>query len=239
VPELTSVLSWLARQAGHGVSVRTVRQVIGGPVRPAVGGPRPRRIPPPGVINSRLTAVAGGVPACFQTARYGNNHATFRYRRRGGPGGAGAELITVTHRIFGTAQLLPVLDLGECAPAVSAGSSYTVGAWYKSSNPVVFNLYYRTAAGTWKFWVTSPSMPASARWTRVRWTPPAVPAGASALTFGVALTSDGTMATSRYSLVPVRPSSTGLIVFGAVVAALLAGGVAAGVLRHRGKAGPR
>jgi peptidoglycan/xylan/chitin deacetylase (PgdA/CDA1 family) len=239
VPELTSVLSWLARQAGHGVSVRTVRQVIGGPVRPAVGGPRPRRIPPPGVINSRLTAVAGGVPACFQTARYGNNHATFRYRRRGGPGGAGAELITVTHRIFGTAQLLPVLDLGECAPEVSAGSSYTVGAWYKSTRPVVFNLYYRTAAGTWKFWVTSPSMPASARWTLVRWTPPAVPAGASALTFGVALTSDGTMATSRYSLVPVRQSSTGLIVFGAVVAALLAGGVAAGVLRRRGKAGPR
>src|ERR1700729_3406312 len=44
-PELDSVLGWLARQAGHGVSVRTVRQVIGGPVRPAVAGPVPRPIP--------------------------------------------------------------------------------------------------------------------------------------------------------------------------------------------------
>jgi peptidoglycan/xylan/chitin deacetylase (PgdA/CDA1 family) len=35
VPELSSVLAWLSQQAGHGVSVRTVRQVIGGPVRPA------------------------------------------------------------------------------------------------------------------------------------------------------------------------------------------------------------
>ena len=67
-PELASVLSWLTRQAGHGVSVRTVRQVIGGPVRPAVAGPGPPRIPPPGVANSRLSAVtAGGIPACFQS----------------------------------------------------------------------------------------------------------------------------------------------------------------------------
>ncbi len=89
-PELSSVLGWLSRQAGHGISVRTVRQVIGGPVRPAVAGPAPARIPPPGVANSRLSAVtAGGVPACFQAGRYGTNHATFRYRpgpARAGPG---------------------------------------------------------------------------------------------------------------------------------------------------------
>ena len=56
-PELGSVLGWLARQAGRGVSVRTVRQVIGGPVRPAVAGTGPRPVPPPGVVNSRLAAV--------------------------------------------------------------------------------------------------------------------------------------------------------------------------------------
>lgn len=160
VPELRSVLGWLSRQAGHGVSVRTVRQVIGGPVRPVVAGPRPPRIGPPGVANSRLSAVAAsGVPACFQTATYGTNHATFRYLRRAGPAGAGAELITLTQRTSGTAQLLPALDLGACAPTVSAGRSYTLGAWYKSSKSVVFNVYYRTAVGTWKFWVTSPRWP--------------------------------------------------------------------------------
>jgi peptidoglycan/xylan/chitin deacetylase (PgdA/CDA1 family) len=238
VPELTSVLGWLARQAGHGVSVRTVRQVTGGLVRPVVAGPRPPRIPPPGVVNSRLSAVASsGVPICFQTARYGTNHASFTYRRRGGPGGAGAELISLTQRKSGTAQLLPSLDLGACAPAVSAGRNYTLGAWYKSSQPVVFNAYYRTALGTWEFWVTSPSMSASRGWTQVRWTPPAVPAGASAISFGLALGSDGTVATTRYSLAPARYSYTGLILFSVVVVALVVAAIAVRRLRRRGRPG--
>ncbi len=88
VPELTRVLHWLSRQDGNGVSVQTVRQVVGGPVRPAVAGPVPRRVPPPGVRNARLAAVsASGVPACFQSGRYGTNQATFRYQARGGPAG--------------------------------------------------------------------------------------------------------------------------------------------------------
>ncbi len=232
-PELSSVLGWLSRQASHGVSVRTVRQVIAGPVRPAVTGPRPRRIPPPGVVNSRLSAIApGGLPACFQTGRYGTNHATFRYQRHAGPGRAGAEVISLTQRRSGTAQLVPALDLGACAPEVSAGRSYTVGAWYKSTQPVVFNVYYRTQVGSWKFWVTSPSMPASQGWTQAHWTAPVVPSGASAVSFGVALSSDGTVATSRYSLEGARYSSTRLIVAG-VVAALLVAAVAAPMIRHR------
>jgi peptidoglycan/xylan/chitin deacetylase (PgdA/CDA1 family) len=233
-PELASVLSWLTRQAGHGVSVRTVRQVIGGPVRPAVAGPGPPRIPPPGVANSRLSAVtAGGIPACFQAGRYGTNHATFRYRPRAGPGGAGAELISLTQRRSGTAQLVPTMDLGTCAPGVSAGRSYTLGAWYQSSGPVVFNAYYRTALGTWMFWTTSPPMPASRRWTPGTWTPPAVPSGATAVSFGMALRSDGTLATTRYSLVEVRYTSTRLIVF--VVLAVVV--VAAVAVRRRRRGG--
>jgi hypothetical protein len=234
VPELSSVLAWLSRQAGHGVSVRTVRQVIGGPVRPVVAGPRPPRIRPPGVANSGLSAVtASGVPACFQTASYGTNHATFRYLRRAGPAGAGAELITLTQRTSGTAQLLPTLDLGACAPTVSAGRSYTLGAWYKSSEPVAFNVYYRTPVGTWKFWVTSPPQAAAAKWTQVRWTPPAIPSGASAVSFSLALRSDGTLATSRYSLVLVHYSSTRLIAFSVVAAALLVAAVGASRSRRR------
>ena len=237
-PELASVLGWLSRQAAHGVSVRTVRQVIGGPVRPAVAGPAPQRIPPPGVANSRLSAVgAGGIPACFQAGRYGTNHATFRYRRHAGPGRAGAEVISLTQRRSGTAQLVPTMDLGTCAPAVTAGRHYTLGAWYESSGPVVFNAYYRTPAGTWTFWATSPPMAASQGWTPGKWTPPAVPSGATAVSFGLALRSDGTLATTRYSLAPVRYTSTRLIAFGALVAAALVAAVAARKLRRRPRPG--
>jgi hypothetical protein len=43
----------------------------------------------------------------------------------------------------------------------------------------------------------------------------------------VALRSDGTVATSRYSLAPVRVTSTRLIAFGALLAAVLIAAVAA------------
>jgi peptidoglycan/xylan/chitin deacetylase (PgdA/CDA1 family) len=239
LPELTSVLRWLSRQQGHGVSVQTVAQVVGGPVHPAVAGPQPRMIPPPGVINSRLSqAAAGGVPACFQTARYGTNKASFRYRAGAGPGGTGAEFITLSQWQSGTAQLLPTLDLGACAPSVQAGDSYTAGAWYHSSQPVVFNLYYRTPVGTWKFWTTSPAMPASAKWTRVSWATPDVPSGATGLSFGLALSSNGTVATSGYSLTPAgRTTSTWLIALigGAAVLAVCAV-IGAVVVRRRRRA---
>lgn len=196
-----------------------------------VPGPAPSSIPPPGVRNARLTSVApSGVPACFQTAHYGTNHAKFSYQRHGGPDGAGAELVTVTQRKSGTAQLLPTLDLGQCAPEVSAGRSYTASAWYKATGQVAINVYYRTGVGIWKYWATSPPMPAERHWTRADWTPPTVPGGASALSFSVAPLAGGTVATSRYSLVRAYPPDIGLI----VLVVLIAGAVAlAGTLAVR------
>jgi hypothetical protein len=123
------------------------------------------------------------------------------------------------------------MDLGACAPAATAGRRYALGAWYESSGPVVFNTYYRTAAGTWAFWVTSPPMAASRGWTQGRWTSPPVPSGATAVSFGVALRADGTLATTRYSLTPARYTSTRLIAF--VVLVLAAAIAVFGVRRAR------
>jgi hypothetical protein len=71
-----------------------------------------------------------------------------------------------------------------------------------------------------------------------------LPSGASALSFGLALRSDGTMATSRYSLTRGHPAGSQASVFGLVIYAflglvvLLAGivGIAALIrrLRNRG-----
>jgi hypothetical protein len=123
------------------------------------------------------------------------------------------------------------MELGGCAAAAAAGHRYTLGAWYKSSGPVVFNAYYRTAAGIWAFWVTSPPLAASRGWTQGTWTAPPVPAGATAVSFGLALRSDGTLATTRYSLAPVRYTSTRLIAF--VVLVLAAAIAVFGVRRAR------
>ena len=89
-PELSSVLAWLAGQASHGVTVRTVGQVAGGPVRPVLAGPTPPPIRGPGISNAALSSRGpGGVPACFQTARYGSNTARFSYRPPAGQAAPG------------------------------------------------------------------------------------------------------------------------------------------------------
>jgi hypothetical protein len=178
------------------------------------------------------------MPACFQAGRYGTNHATFHYQRGAGPGGAGAEVISLTQRKSGTAQIVPTMDLGACAPAATAGRLYTLGAWYKSSGPVVFNTYYRTATGSWAFWASSPPLAASRRWTQGTWTAPAVPSGATAVSFGLALNSGGTLATTRYSLAPVRYSSIRLIVLAVIVAAVVVVVAARRLRRRGGRLGP-
>lgn len=221
-PELSSVLAWLAGQAGHGVTVRTVGQVAGGPVRPVVAGPTPPPAGSPGVRNAALSSRGpGGGPACFQAARYGSNTARFSYQPAGGPGGAGAETIRMTGWASGDAKLLPVLDLGQCAPPAQAGQRYSVATWYRSSRPVRFDLYYRTAVGNWLYWTTSSAMPAAREWSQASWNTPALPHGATAVSFGLAIGSNGTVSVSRYSFQPVRYSGTRLVVFGVVVLLLL------------------
>jgi peptidoglycan/xylan/chitin deacetylase (PgdA/CDA1 family) len=221
-PELSSVLAWLAGQASHGVSVQTVRQVIGGPVRPAVAGPAPPRIGGPGISNAALSVPGpGGVPACFQTARSGSNTATFSYRPTGGPGGAGAEVIRMTGWQSGDAKLLTVLDLGACAPSVTPGRSYLVGESYESGRPVRFDLYYRSTVGNWVYWTSSPAMPPASAWNLATWNTPPAPHDATAISFGLAIGSNGTVSVSRYSLGPVRYSGSRVLVFGVVVLALL------------------
>jgi hypothetical protein len=78
-----------------------------------------------------------------------------------------------------------------------------------------------------------PALAAARSWTQARWAPPAVPSGGSAVSFSLALRSDGTLATSQYSLVPVRYSSTRLIAFSVVVAALVVAVAVVGARRSR------
>ena len=196
----------------------------GGPVRPVLAGPTPPPIPGPGINNAALaTRGPGGVPACFQTARHGSNTAQFSYQPAGGPGGAGAETIRMTGWSSGDAKLLPTLDLGQCAPPATPGQRYSVAEFYRSSLPVRFDLYYRTTVGNWVYWTTSSAMPAAdgEEWAQASWDTPAVPRGATAISFGLAIGGNGTVSVSRYSLQPVRYTATRLFAFGVVALILL------------------
>jgi len=222
---LGSVLKWLHGQAGNNTVVETMRQVIGGPLRPPVAGPAPRARPPAGVFNASLVKAKHGRPSCFQEADYGGTAASFTYQPAAGLHGSAAETVRVTKAGSGNAKLLQKLDLGVCAPSVSSGHAYTAAAWYKSGRPTQIEIYRRTSLGGWVYWVTSPSFRASASWRRASWTTPATPAGTTAISFGLTANSIGSQITTTDYSLKIAKSRRVLILLAGLLLVILAAGL--------------
>jgi hypothetical protein len=243
ISTLDAFVSWLAqRRSATGTVVRTVGAVTGGPVRPLVPvGPAA----PHGVRNPALS-VAGpsssvdaavespGLPgsflSCWMQGGYGHNAASWQHVREPGTG-RWAERLAITGYRSGGAELLPRFDLGACSLPVTAGRSYQLGAWYLSTARTQFAVYYRDAAGRWHYWTSSPYLGPAGQWTRARWQTPPVPAGASGLSFGLSLFSDGTLATTGYSFAVAPPDTAASIALWALLAGLALAGPAVAVRR--------
>ena len=255
---LDAFARWLAQRQRLGTAVRTVGQVIGGPaaggtVRPA---PQVAAAAPHGIVNPSLESVAASgavspslettsaapssTPRCWMEGGYGRNTARWQ-RTTDSHGGHWAERLTITSYHSGDAKLLPQFDLGQCSLPVHPGQSYTLGTWYQSTSRTQYSVYYRIWSGRWVYWTSSPYFPASSGWAHAQWAAPPVPAGASGLSFGLALFSDGSLTTDSYSLAATPPNVarqiTGWVLLAVVAAAGLA--VAARVARrHRPRAKP-
>lgn len=222
--QLRQVLSWVHRRIGPRLQVKTVRQVIGGQLHRAIEGPAPRLAPGGGVANGSLADLSRtGYPSCFQPAGYGRNTASFSYQRGGGPHGYPTESLQLTSRRSGDAKLLMKTDLGQCAPPVTAGHTYQLGAYYKSSSPQTqIDVYYRNQIGAWRYWVSSPRLPRASGWRQASWTTPPAPPGATGIAFGLAAGSPGTVTTTAYTFGPAHPGRLHLIVGFLVLLALSA-----------------
>jgi peptidoglycan/xylan/chitin deacetylase (PgdA/CDA1 family) len=208
-PELfTQFTTWLAAhlQAVPSTAVKTVGRVIGGPVQPAVTAPAPPRVAGALTNASLETAVTAGVPTCWSADGYGTNTPVFSVSSPGHTGIV-AETITMTGYTDGDAKLMPTFDTGGCAPAATAGHSYQLGAWYRSTGGTQFEVYYRTAAGGFVYWTSSPSFAAAAPWTQALWVTPALPAGATGISFGLNITSNGSLTTDDYTDVAVTTAA--------------------------------
>jgi peptidoglycan/xylan/chitin deacetylase (PgdA/CDA1 family) len=194
--DFNQFLDWLVDQQNQGnLIVRTVGDVIGGPVQPPVKGPPPTTA----VVNGKLEEQQHGVPSCFQRASYGNNKPEFsRVPSENGL----AERLVMHDYADGHAELVPMLDLGECALAVTAGHTYTISASYTSTAPTSFVVYYRLSRGRWVYAVTSPRFEPATAFTPAHWTLPPIPKEVTAISFGLALTSNGTLVTDNYAISP-------------------------------------
>jgi hypothetical protein len=153
------------------------------------------------VANASLETDANGdsVPDGFARAGYGANTATWA-RVTDARTGTYAQRVTVTGYANGDRKLVPDMMQPGAAPAAVAGTRYMVSAAYKSTAPVALVTYYRDAAGVWQYWETGPTLTAQSAWTVARYVTPPVPAGATAVSFGVALGSNGTLTVDDFSM---------------------------------------
>ncbi|MBG6225097.1 uncharacterized protein with LGFP repeats/peptidoglycan/xylan/chitin deacetylase (PgdA/CDA1 family) [Arthrobacter sp. CAN_A2] len=203
--------TWLRGEVAAGrIEVKTVDDVIGGTTKPAIAGPAaPAPITTGNLLRNpglETSSAVAGKPECWAFGGFGTNSPTFSQVSPGRTGNI-AQQLTMAGYVDGDAKLLPTLDLGECAPSASPGTSYEMKAWYKSTAPTQFELYYRTGLGTWKYWTSSPKYNAAANWTQTAYTSPPVPAGASAISMGLNLTSNGTLTTDDYDVRATGPTT--------------------------------
>lgn len=200
-------LTWL--QSRSDVSVRTVGDVM------STDWPTPTTTtttatpPPPAVsvplVNADLEADANrnGVSDCWLRGYSGTNSATWK-RSADAHSGTAAEEVTISSFTTGDRKVVQLLDNGTtnggCAPSVSDASTYSLSLWYRSTGKNNMVVFTRDTAGSWKYWKTGPTVAPSATWASTTFAPGKLPAGTTALSYGLALASVGTLATDDYSM---------------------------------------
>ena len=154
------------------------------------------------VKNSSLEWISNGgtIPDCWQASGFGTNTYAWTHTTDA-HSGSYAENVNITSYTSGGRYLLITQDGGSCGPAVTPGTVYGLSEWFKSNAPVWFVAYTRNSAGTWSLLKGSPNFTGSATtWTQAKYTLPAIPSGANAISFGMELGSAGSLTVDDASL---------------------------------------
>ena len=161
--------------------------------------------------NPSLEAASGNAPSCWALAGSGSNSYTWT-RVNTAHTGTYAESLTVSKLWSGDRELVSAQDAGTCAPAGTAGATYTVGAWFKApsrkpGSPKFF-ASYRDASGAWTTWASSAKLSAGTSWTYRSWTTPALPAGATSVSVGAGLAGTGGITMDDFALTQNDPPAS-------------------------------
>ncbi len=207
---LAATLRWL-QEHSDAVAVRTVGDVIGGPVRPTAQAPEAdttvAELPNAGLAKSFTftpdiegSTQPGGNPVCWSVDSYGSI-AIDSSRKFDRSIDRWVQEVAVRERGTGDAKLIVTPDSGGCAPAVRSGQAYDMSVLVKSDVPTRFVTFlYRD--GEWTFYRASPWTEPADGWQRTSWTTPDLPDGATRMSFGLAVTDEGLLSTTGYELAP-------------------------------------
>jgi peptidoglycan/xylan/chitin deacetylase (PgdA/CDA1 family) len=200
--------------ANHLCSTDTIRADATGGVVPAPAPPEPTTgnlVQNPSLETLRPAKSPAGEPLCFQQggASVASNSASWTLTSDA-HSGAVAERVDATNWTAGDRKLVLTQRQAEqsCLAAVTPGRTYSMWVWYKGNwafsgpSPTKVSLasYYRNAAGAWVYWQSSPLLAPTSAWNLASFTSAPLPAGATAISFGLAIQGSGTVTTDDYAL---------------------------------------
>lgn len=186
----------------------------------ATGGyvPAPAPTPPANnmVTNADLEKVRAGGPAaepvCFQQggASVASHVASWSLTSDAHSGNV-AERVDVSNWAAGDRKLVLTQRGSEknaCLAAVTPGQNLGFWVWYKgtwgSSTKVSIATYYQNASGVWTYWQASPLYPSTSKWNLAYFKSAAIPAGATAVSYGMAISGNGSLTTDDYTMAVVN-----------------------------------
>ncbi len=155
---------------------------------------------PTSLLNADLEQVVSGTPYCFSKGGWGTNTASWKITNDA-HSGTKAQSLTITNYASGDRKLLMSLN-NTCAPAVTPGQMYNLSTWYKSTSTKNSLTVFRHSASGWTYWTDLISLPATATWSQVMATTPAIPIGTDQISFGVTLSGNGILITDDYGFTP-------------------------------------
>ena len=202
----TQFVDWLSRRQSS-TQVVTMDQVIGGAEQAYVRGPAlPTAL---NVQNPSLEAGSGITPTCFNPTGFGTNTPAWTRDAGSARTGSFGEGLAMSSWTTGDRKLVIKQDVAgnACAPLGSPGHRYEASVWYRGSwsgtAHVNIVTYYRDLNGAWQVWTTGPSVTPSAAYTETSLTTAPLPAGATAVSFGLALVGTGQLSTDDYGMLDV------------------------------------
>jgi hypothetical protein len=92
------------------------------------------------------------------------------------------------------------MKIRGCSPGVTPGHTYSLRARYASTAVTRYALYDRSGPGTWTYWISSPGFAPGSTYIQTVFGTPPVPAGATGISFGLNLFTNGTLTTDDYAI---------------------------------------
>jgi peptidoglycan/xylan/chitin deacetylase (PgdA/CDA1 family) len=199
----------------HLCSTNVIRPDATGGVVPPPAPPEPTTgnlVQNPSLEALKSPGTPAAEPVCFQQAgaNVASNVATWGLTSDAHSGSV-AENVTVSSWTAGDRKLVLTQRQSEasCLAAVTPGHTFSMWVWYKGSWPyqgstptkVSIATYYKNSSGAWTYWQGSPLVAPTSSWTLAYFQSAPLPAGATAVSYGLAISGAGSLTTDDYAMV--------------------------------------